>query len=144
MSRDYYLCFIDRRGITSQRTSRVFVVTQVLGGGGEAAQTGQVRPTAHARLFPWVGIVQALIFTQGGLSTQPDLPAGWPVFVSWVFTGHRLSCLPQRTTAPRRGRSQAGVQLVPPCLRFLRMKAWALLLRVVSRAWRHLACGVKD
>lgn len=50
-------------------------------------------PRHTSRLFPWVGIAQALIFTQGGLSTQPDLPAGWPIFFCWSFTGHRLSCL---------------------------------------------------
>lgn len=138
MSRDYYLCFIDEalqvRGPAECLWSHKY---------WEVVEKQRRRGRCGPRLFPWVGIAQALIFTQGGLSTQPDLPAGWPVFVSWVFTGHRLSCLPQRTTAPRRGRSQAGVQLVPPCLRFLRMKAWALL-RVVSRAWRHLARGVKD
>lgn len=77
----------------SQRVSRVFVLTG-WGGGGEEVQTWAGAGPQHTpRLFPRVGIAQVLIFTQGGLSTQPDLPAGWPISVRWIITGHRLSCL---------------------------------------------------
>ena len=71
----------------------MFVLTG-WGGGGEEVQTWAGAGPQHTpRLFPWVGIAQALIFTQGGLNTQPDLPAGWPISVRWIITGHRLSCL---------------------------------------------------
>lgn len=71
----------------------MFVLTG-WGGGGEEVQTWAGAGPQHTpRLFPWVGIAQALIFTQGGLNTQPDLPAGWPISVCWIITGHRLSCL---------------------------------------------------
>ena len=87
-------------------------------------------PQHTSRLFPWVGIAQALIFTQGGLSTQPDLPAGWPIIFCWIFTGHRLSCLTPKDHStmqwglPGRGPGGAalpqisedeGVGPAPPC-----------------------------
>ena len=122
----------------------MFVLTG-WGGGGEEVQTWAGASPRHTpRLFLWVGIAQALIFTQGGLSTQPDLPAGWPIFVRWIITGHRLSCLTPKDHRTTQWGSQAGVQVVLHCLRFLRMKAWALLLCAVPRAWRYSGHGVKD
>lgn len=90
-------------GATSQRVNKcLWSLPQTWGGGGEELHTWVGAGPWHTpRLFPWVGIAQALIFTQGGLGTQLTFPLRGPIFVYWIITGHFSPAWPPRTTAPR-------------------------------------------